>query len=362
MVVSFSFDADDAGTPNGEDLCAPAPNAGAGDGDPVAPNGLGEGALLGDAPPAMENPRPISGGFDTAEGEPARTPDGDAPPPKEEKPVPVPYDPPIAPISCAPVAIARGFARFEVPRLGEAPWSVSNKDAEVPPGAAVDVGPGAKFQVAHRVSHMRHTMTDPDRVLPDTGDLPRFPSVAVSQPHNAKSVAVSAASPAPSTSSSIRFAAPGGAPTCTPTLFILETPDTCETPAPPAPSSMAATVVVFGRWLALLSRFRLFSNPCLSSASETRGNLARDIGHVVPFQAHSCLCFESRVANTLAAIFAASSRVAFSGILRITRAPHDSHSIVSLATLAQPLRAHGTGAIEGGLANHVPVLNVASLR
>mmetsp|Transcript_9669 Transcript_9669/g.39078 ORF Transcript_9669/g.39078 Transcript_9669/m.39078 type:complete len:206 (+) Transcript_9669:935-1552(+) len=205
-------------------------------------------------------------------------------------------------------------------------------------------------------------MTDPDRVLPDTGDLPKFPSAAVSQPHNAKSVAVSTASPAPSTSSSIRFAAPGGAPTCTPALLLLETPGTCETPHPPAPSSMAAAVVVFGRWLALLSRFRLFSNSCLSSASETRGNLARDIGHLVPFQAHSRLCFESRVANTFAAIFAASSRVAFSGILRITRAPHDSHSIVSLATLAQPLRAHGTGAIEGGLANHVPVLNVASLR
>lgn len=94
----------------------------------------------------------------------------------------------------------------------------------------------------------------------------------------------------------------------------------------------------------------------------TRGNLARDIGHVAPFQPHSRLCFESMVENTFAAIFAASSRVAFSGIFSMTRAPHDSHSIVSLATLAQPLRAHGTGAIEGGLANHVPVLNVASLR
>ena len=148
MVVSFSLDADDAGTPNGEDPARQLRTRVRGM-TTGSPERAGEGALLGDAPPAMENPRPISGGFDTAEGEPARTPDGDAPPPKEEKPVPVPYDPPIAPISCAPVAIARGFARFEVPRLGEAPWSVSNKDAEVPPGAAVDVGPGAKFQVAH---------------------------------------------------------------------------------------------------------------------------------------------------------------------------------------------------------------------
>ena len=92
-----------------------------------------------------------------------------------------------------------------------------------------------------------------------------------------------------------------------------------------------------------------------SSASETRGNLARDIGHVVPFQAHSRLCFESRVANTFA-IFAASSRVVFRD-LEDYRAPHDSHSIVSLATLAQP-RARTAPGHRWGLANHVPVLNV----
>ena len=244
LVVSFSLDADGEGTPKGDDLCAPNPNAGAGDGDPSAPKGPGDGTLLGDAPPAMENVRPISGGFNPAGTTAWANTDGL--PPTDVSPAPAPNDPPIAPISCAPVAIARGFSRTAEPGTGEAAWSDPDAVTMAPAGSAVDVGPGAKFQVAHRVSHMRHVMMLPARLLPATGDVPASDSAAASQPHNARSVAVSAAAPAPSTSSSMRFAAPGGAPTCVPVLFNVPVPGVDDPPPTPAPSSMAAAVVVFG--------------------------------------------------------------------------------------------------------------------
>ena len=110
------------------------------------------------------------------EGEPARTPDGDAPPPKEEK---------------ARTSTIRPAHRSHQLRPSQSPEVLPGSRCRDSEKRLVGLeqrrrasgcrGRGTRRGFKWRIAfHMRHTMTDPDRVLPDTGDT-QVPSVAVSQ-------------------------------------------------------------------------------------------------------------------------------------------------------------------------------------